>query len=304
MDRLEKGVFGKRWVLLIFALHAFTLFYMMLLPSFISFILIFCCMLLFYLFLNTHIQKSTQKRDTLLQEEKELLSATLHSVGEGVIITDADGKIRFFNSTAEQLCGWSQTEALDHSLQDVFRIVNSHDGKPADSPVDKVIMTGRVQKISDHITLHSRKGEKFQIADFAAPIHSTEDNSISGVILVFRDLTEQYHTKAMLFQAQKMRAIGTLAGGIAHDFNNILSAILGYSELVRDDLHEESEMYENIEQVILASHRAKELIAQILTFSRTSVPAAKLLNLSELIQETMTLLRASIPTTIDIEYSV
>ena len=111
-------------------------------------------------------------------------------------------------------------------------------------------------------------------------------------------------TQAQLIQSEKMRAIGTLAGGIAHDFNNILGAILGYTELVLDDVPPGSRTDRNLRHVLNASHRAKDLVRQILAFSRQSEPQRSNVRLSAIIDETLKLLRASIPTTIQISQQI
>ena len=114
-----------------------------------------------------------------------------------------------------------------------------------------------------------------------------------------RNAEERAALEAQLFQAQKMEAIGTLAGGIAHDFNNILAAIMGYTELALSDSHDDS-VDGNLEQVLKATHRAKNLVQQILSFSRRQEQERKAMHLSPLVKETMKLLRASLPSTIEI----
>lgn len=111
---------------------------------------------------------------------------------------------------------------------------------------------------------------------------------------------EKKELAAQLQQAQKMEAIGTLAGGIAHDFNNILSVILGFAELARDQLAEKSSVADDLEQVILAGNRAKDLVKQILAFSRQAQTHLIPLNPATIIKETLKLLRASLPSTITI----
>jgi len=115
---------------------------------------------------------------------------------------------------------------------------------------------------------------------------------------------EEKKLKAQIQRAQRMEAIGTLAGGIAHDFNNILTAIIGYTELLRYDLPEDSKAQANLEAIYEAGIRAKDLIQQILTFSRQSVEEKKPLRISTVIKEALKLLRGSLPTTIEIRHNL
>jgi len=104
--------------------------------------------------------------------------------------------------------------------------------------------------------------------------------------------------------AQHLEAIGTLSGGIAHDFNNVLAAILGYTELTILRLHDPNRAREHLQEVLVAGERAKHLVGQILTFSRQSDPEQQLVDLKPIIQEVVQLLRARLPTTIEIKYQV
>ncbi len=121
-----------------------------------------------------------------------------------------------------------------------------------------------------------------------------------------RKLAEEQRQKleTQLQQAQKMEAIGTLAGGIAHDFNNILGAIIGYSEMIHDDSPPDTPLAHDIYQVLLAANRAKELVKQILTFSRQAKNHRIPVQTATIIKETIKLLRSSIPTTIAIEQDI
>ena len=128
---------------------------------------------------------------------------------------------------------------------------------------------------------------------------------------IFVDITDQKKAEAekeylqsQLIHAQKMEAIGTLAGGIAHDFNNILGAMLGYAEMVREDSPEGSLAAKDLDQVLTAGHRAKELVKQILAFSRQTETVKILLQPAVIVKEAIKLLRASIPTTIAIEQDI
>ena len=117
---------------------------------------------------------------------------------------------------------------------------------------------------------------------------------------ILRDTSEQKELEDLLRQSQKMEALGTLAGGIAHDFNNVLAAMMGYTELALEDIAEEAPGKEHLQQVLKSGVRAKNLVQQILSFSRRTDPEKKPLQLAPIIKETMNLLRATTPTTIEI----
>jgi PAS domain S-box-containing protein len=137
-----------------------------------------------------------------------------------------------------------------------------------------------------------------------------EDGSVlyDGVELDITDIKraeeEKNRLEARLAQAQKMEAVGTLAGGIAHDFNNILGIILGYAEIAGFSLAPDSHTRQSLDEVIKATYRAKDLVKQILTFSRKSDQEQRPLQLIPVVKETLKLLRATLPTTIEIRQEI
>jgi PAS domain S-box-containing protein len=127
---------------------------------------------------------------------------------------------------------------------------------------------------------------------------------VSYILSIFHDRTEQVGLEAQLRQAHKMESIGTLAGGIAHDFNNILGIIIGNAELALDDIPEENPARLNLEEIRIAGARAKDVVCQLLSFARKKNLEKKPINIVPIIQESLKLLRSSIPASIDIRQKI
>ena len=130
------------------------------------------------------------------------------------------------------------------------------------------------------------------------------DGNVTGMVGLLKDITEQHKLQGRLFQAQKMEALGILSGGVAHDFNNILSAIMGYSDLASLLVSDNEELSNNIAQILKASQRAKELVCQILSFSPRSPEKLKPVDIRMIAKEVLKLLRASLPSTIQIDQEI
>ena len=234
-----------------------------------------------------------------LRVGEENLRVTLNSIGDGVIATDTQGNVTRINPVAQNLTGWPETEAVGRPLPEVFNIVDAEKKEPADNPVLKVLSTGRTIGLANHTLLISRDGTEYQIADSGAPIRN-KAGVIIGVVMVFRDVTDEYAMQKILRQSQKMEALGTLAGGIAHDFNNILSALMGFTQLAMMEAGDNIKLKKYLEKATSASLRARDLIKQILGFSRKSGAKKQLINIVLLIKETIQLMRASLPAGIEI----
>jgi signal transduction histidine kinase/ActR/RegA family two-component response regulator len=134
------------------------------------------------------------------------------------------------------------------------------------------------------------------------PFKDTYDH-VTSIGVMVEDITQQRQLEDQLRQSQKMEAIGTLAGGIAHDFNNILGAVIGFTEMAIEDVPDRPLVWKNLQNVLKSGMRARELVKQILAFSRKTSHERSPLALTPVIKETVQLLRASIPRTTDIRIS-
>ena len=241
-----------------------------------------------------------REAEAALQAQRDWFDGTLSSIGDGVIATDVHGAIRFLNPVAEVLTGWSAAEAQGQPVTEVFRIVSEYTRQPVvDDPVSRVLQEGRAIGLTNHTLLLTRHGTEIPIADSAAPIRDRHGN-LHGVVLVFRDGTAMRQLEIQLHQTQKMEALGTLAGGIAHGFNNMLAAILGFSQLAQREVAPESRAAEYLHEVRTASLHAKDLVQQMLTFGHRDIIEHHALELRLLVHETLRLLRAVLPTTIEL----
>jgi len=218
-----------------------------------------------------------------LAEEKEQLAVTLRSIGDAVITTDTEGRIVLVNRVAEQLTGWTQREASGRPLMEIFRVINEHSRESHESPVDRVMNSGAIVELANHVLLIARDGTEKAIADSGAPIRDRHGRII-GVVLVFRDVTQSRKIQEEAFKARKLESIGVLAGGIAHDFNNILTAILGNinlaGSLAAND--KEKSLLASAEK---ASLRAKGLTQQLLTFAKGGEPVTETSSIAEVIRD-------------------
>ncbi len=230
-----------------------------------------------------------------MQEAQRMLAIAVEQAVDAVIVTDIAGNIEYVNPAFENSTGFAREEVLAKNA----RVLKS--GVHSDSfyrDIWAVITRGHTWR--GRLTNKRKDGSMLLCESIIAPVKD-EKGSIMHYVGVNRDITESEILRERLAQAQKMEAIGTLAGGIAHDFNNMLFAMTGYTELAVDSLPGDSQIREDLLQVLSAGQRASEMVKQILTFSRQTDTARMPLDLTPLVKEGMKFLRASIPTTVEIK---
>jgi len=157
---------------------------------------------------------------------------------------------------------------------------------------------------------YHKDGSTIWVEVTASFLHDSTGNVVS-ILGASREITERKEAEeenkkleTRLQQAQKMEAIGTLAGGIAHDFNNILTAVLGYTELAAEDSEDGTLLHTNLQEVISAGNRAKDLVKQILAFSRRADQELQPVQVELIVKEAVKLIRASLPSTIEIDQNI
>jgi PAS domain S-box-containing protein len=211
--------------------------------------------------------------------------------------TDRSGRLTFVNREAVRAFGCTGEEVLGRV--DFLQLISEDDKTAIRDAMDRSMKDRCATRVDG--AARRKDGSRFPASVYFSPVVDNAD--VVGVRGILIDMTEQKRVEQQLQQAQKMEAIGTLSGGIAHDFNNILSAIMGFSELALDDLADRPEK-RFLENVLKAAVRGKDLVRQILTFSRRGEYFQKPAAVGPVMEETIKLLRASIPSTIEIRHNI
>ncbi len=213
--------------------------------------------------LNAEEEKSRQ-----LAESRERFQITLNSLGDAVIATDADGSVRYINPVAQQLTGWSDyLEARGRPLREVARFIEEKTGNAFTDPVEMVRRHERVVSISDSVLLVNRSGHEFPIEMHGAPIID-EAGQLTGVVVVFRDVTQRRQTEQTLRASDRLTQAGRLAATIAHEIRNPLDTVSNLLYLLRQKTYPQPEttQYLNLASEELA--RITQITGQLLTFHR------------------------------------
>ena len=259
--------------------------------------------------------------ETALKRQADTMNTIFNCVPNILAIVNENGRIEKINNRGVAFAGRSREQLIDLLGGEVFNCINSFDGKgcgrnpeciycPVRSSVEKTMKTG--ENIND---------EEVQMTFFVDGIETTLDVLISTaminmedskkVLLSISDITRLKQTErenvalaSKIQQAQRMESIGNLAGGIAHDFNNILYPIIGMSEMLLEDLPEDSQQYENAEEILRAGKRGSDLVKQILAFSRQSEHKLIPVRVQQVLKEVIKLTRSTIPSYIEMNQDV
>ncbi len=246
---------------------------------------------------KTHLTIRRMKRNLesiVEQRNSELkrLATAIEQIVEEIIVTNPKGIIEYVNPAFEKISGWSKTDVV--GKQQNFL-------KPYEDIIFETINRGDTW--SGHQSAFNKNGEEIIFDVTVSPIYN-EYNDYLGYVSVRRDITEQLRVEKLLSHVQKMQAIGTLAGGIAHDFNNILFSIIGYTEFAIDKAKDIPEIHSDLKEVLNSSTRAKELVEQILAFSRHTEIETRVIKVTPIIKEVVKFLKASLPSTVKIVQNI
>ena len=239
------------------------------------------------------LRDQSQKDETNLKQSEERYRTILENVLMGVYQVTVEGKFLFSNEKLIEMLGYAsyeELEAIDNISELYVRAEERND--LVEDVIHKEFFVGEFE-------FRRKDGQSIWVK-----LHVRKTKSKEGAIILeglMEDVTQIRKMEAQLQQSQKLEAIGTLSGGIAHDFNNILSSIIGFTELSLDEVEHGTTLQNNLTEVLKAGNRARDLIKQIMTFSRKSAQERKPVQINLLIIETVRMLRSAIPTNIEIE---
>lgn len=219
-----------------------------------------------------------------MRAEKELLTVTLHSIGEGVITTDTEGQITLINRVAQELTGWPQKDAVGQPIDHVFYVVDEASGRTYEQSMAEIMSRAGTVIQKETGVLVALDGTRSDISHSAAPIRNSLSEVI-GLVVIFRDITEARKIEEERLRASRLESVGLLAGGIAHDFNNILTILLGNLSLTLTQLSNNPEAAELVEEGLRAGSRAVDLTRQLLTFSKGGTPIKTTASVGDLVRE-------------------
>lgn len=252
------------------------------------------------LFVRASVIDVSQHRraERALRRSEENLRATLDSIGDTLIATDAEGRITHFNRVAESVTGVPKEAALKLQVEDVVQLLSPEDRTPFQTPLAQLMGREPERPRGGFALLVSKDGTERFVSERAAPIRGRR-GSIDGMVLILRDVTRWHESQERALQSRKLEAIGHLAGGVAHDFNNLLTGIMGNAELLGE--HQDPAVREAAQLIALAAHRSADVTGQLLRFSRNETTCFDNIDVHTSIQEACKLMGHDLERSIRIE---
>ena len=248
---------------------------------------------------SLHDVSARKEAEQKLRKSRDFLEDVFRATPDMVVVTDSRGDITAVNEAVRKVLGYSPEELVGQSTATLI---------PQDynSRQEAIGMMGDFfeKGYIDNREFNLRKKDNTLCAvEWHSILEKDDQGNITGSVGVLRDCTARKKMEQQLRQAQKMEAIGTLAGGIAHDFNNILTAISGFSDLSLQAT-QDATLKNYISYVIKAANRAKDLVRQILAFSKQTEHEMRPVLVAPLLNEALKFLRASIPSSIEIKQNI
>ncbi len=236
-----------------------------------------------------------------LEEERNTAQRYLDLAGVIFVALNREGIVTLINRKGCEVLGYDHEEIVGKNWFEHFIPQRIRDEL---IPISRQLLSGHMDPVEYHENEILTKDGKERLIAWHNTILKDKNGNITGHLSSGEDITEKRQLRAALQQRRKMEAIGNLAGGIAHEFNNVLGIILGNAELAMDDVPDWNPAKESLREIRNATFRAKEVVRQILSFARKTMTALKPLDINTTVKESLKLMRASIPTMVDIQTTI
>jgi two-component system, cell cycle sensor histidine kinase and response regulator CckA len=226
---------------------------------------------------------------------EKLYRSLLNSSADAIVIYNLEGEVQYLSPSFNEIFGWG----LDELKGKRIPFVPESEQESSITEIRRILATGEPTR--NFQTRRSTKDGRLLDIYLSASKYDDIDGNPAGILVILKDVTDSKAMEIQLQRVQKMDALGTLAGGIAHDFNNILAAVMGLIELEYLTAETGSRTHNRMEKALTSCRRARDLVKQILTFSSRGEQSRRPLCLGPVVEDTLQMMRATLPTTIDIQ---
>jgi two-component system, cell cycle sensor histidine kinase and response regulator CckA len=239
-------------------------------------------------------EQQRRQAEAALRASEERFRALVENSSDALLLLDAEGRITYLTPSSGRHLGWKPEEMIAKSIFDFVH--------PDDREIIGIRMAEALQKPGELVIQEVRfqHGDGTYRVMEGAGVNRLNDPSVRAIVVNARDISDRRKLEEQLWHAQKMEAVGQLAGGIAHDFNNLLTAILGYTNLVLEEVPGEDPLRADLEEIRSAGERAASLTSQLLAFSRRQILMPQLVDVNTLISSLQKLLRRLVTEQVEI----
>src|SRR5438552_3179557 len=223
-------------------------------------------------------ERQRRQAENALRESEERFRALVENSSDALLLLDDQARVEYASASSERQLGWKPEQIRGRSIFDVLH------------PDDRGVVAARLADSLGTPGGSARVELRFQHADGSfrimesVAVNRFNEPSVGSIVVNARDITERRKLEDQLQQAQKMEAVGQLAGGVAHDFNNLLTAILGYCDLMLEEIPRDDPMRDDLEEIHRAAERGTALTRQLLAFGRRQVLQPQVVDVNAIVK--------------------